>query len=94
VRFAVHDGESPDPANSCAIHRGDCYVADEGAECALLRTGEQVVPPQLDVLAGRRPGDSIELGERRHGGNGGRRQKFTSFHEHLVEDRQEGYPRS
>jgi hypothetical protein len=85
--FAVYDGKRPDSANSRSIHRGDCHVADEGAECTLLRTGEQVVAPQLDVLAGRGLAECVEPGQRRRGGNDGRREKFTSVHEYLVEDR-------
>ena len=49
-----------------------------------LSTREQVVTPQLDVLAGRGLGECVELGQGRHGGNGGRREKFTSVHEYLV----------
>src|SRR5712691_7453038 len=47
-----------------------------------------MVAAQLEVLTLRGLAECVEVGQRRHSGNGGSREEFTSVHEYLVEDRQ------
>jgi hypothetical protein len=82
--FAVHDVERAHSTNPCAIHRGDCSIANERAERALLCTGEQVITPQLEVLARGGLSEGLAMRKWRDSGNSGSGEKFTSVHEYLV----------
>jgi hypothetical protein len=82
--FSVDDCKRSNSANSCSIHRRDCYVADESTERALLRAGEQVIAPQLEILARRGLVECLAVGKWRDSSNSGSGEKFTSVHEYLV----------
>jgi len=82
--LAVDDGERPDTADTCSIHRRDEGVTHEARERALLRPGKQVVPAQLYELAGRGLRECGEMGRRQHARSCSGGEKLTSVHVYLV----------